>query len=127
MGGYRPGMELVVQKYGGTSVAGPERIRHVAERVVAAAGAGRRVCVVVSAMGKTTDELLSLARSVSDTPDPRELDMLVSVGERISCALAAMAIKDLGHAAVNQSPQPATNFREAVLALSNARASSSIV
>ena len=101
MGGYRPGMELVVQKYGGTSVAGPERIRHVAERVVAAAGAGRRVCVVVSAMGKTTDELIELAGRVSPLPHPRELDMLLTAGERISMALLAMAIHDLGRDAVS--------------------------
>jgi len=101
VGGYRPGMELVVQKYGGTSVAGPERIRHVAERVVAAAGAGRRVCVVVSAMGKTTDELIELAGRVSPLPHPRELDMLLTAGERISMALLAMAIHDLGRDAVS--------------------------
>jgi aspartate kinase len=94
-------VSLVVQKYGGTSVAGPERIRHVAERVVAAASAGDAVCVVVSAMGKTTDELLELARRVSALPHPRELDMLLTAGERISMALLAMAIHDLGRDAVS--------------------------
>ena len=94
-------MELVVQKYGGTSVAGPERIRRVAERVVATAASGASVCVVVSAMGKATDELIDLARAVSARPHPRELDMLLSAGERISMALLAMAINDLGRDAVS--------------------------
>jgi len=82
-------------------VAGPERIRRVAERVVAAAESGSEVCVVVSAMGKTTDELIELARQVSPLPHPRELDMLLTAGERISMALLAMAIHDLGHDAVS--------------------------
>jgi aspartate kinase len=94
-------VELVVQKYGGTSVAGPERIRRVAARVVAAAGSGSTVCVVVSAMGKATDELIELAREVSPHPHPRELDMLLTAGERISMALLAMAIHDLGRDAVS--------------------------
>jgi aspartate kinase len=92
---------LVVQKYGGTSVADPERIRRVAERVVAAAEGGGSVCVVVSAMGGTTDELIDLARQVSPQPHPRELDMLLTAGERISMALVAMAITDLGRDAVS--------------------------
>jgi len=82
-------------------VAGPERIRRVAERVVAAAAGGSEVCVVVSAMGKTTDELIELARQVSALPHPRELDMLLTAGERISMALLAMAIHDLGRDAVS--------------------------
>ena len=94
-------MELVVQKYGGTSVAGPERIRRVAERVVATAATGASVCVVVSAMGKTTDELIDLAQEVSSRPHPREMDMLLTAGERISMALLAMAIVDLGRDAVS--------------------------
>jgi aspartate kinase len=94
-------MQLVVQKYGGTSVAGPERIRHVAARVCAAADEGNPVCVVVSAMGKTTDELIDLAQQVSERPHPRELDMLLTAGERISMALLAMAIHDLGRDAVS--------------------------
>jgi aspartate kinase len=98
---YLPRVTLVVQKYGGTSVAGPERIRRVAERVVAAAQDGRRVCVVVSAMGDTTDELLELATAVSSRPHPRERDMLLTVGEQISIALLSMAINDLGHEAVS--------------------------
>lgn len=91
----------VVMKFGGTSVSGPERLKAVAQRLVAAREGGNRVVAVLSAMGDTTDELLDLAREVSEHPDPRELDMLISVGERISCALAAMAIVDLGHQAIS--------------------------
>jgi aspartate kinase len=91
----------VVMKFGGTSVSGPERLKGVARRLVEAREAGNRVVGVLSAMGDTTDELLDLAREVSEHPDPRELDMLISVGERISCALAAMAIVDLGHQAIS--------------------------
>ncbi len=93
-------MGLLVQKFGGTSVADPERIRRVAARVVSSAGE-RPVCVVVSAMGKTTDELLALAREVSPQPHPRELDMLLTSGERVAMALLAMAIVDLGRDAVS--------------------------
>jgi aspartate kinase len=91
----------LVMKFGGTSVADPEKIRRVAERLVAAKIAGTRVVGVVSAMGQHTDELVSLAYDVSPRPKPRELDMLISVGERISCALVAMAISDLGHDAIS--------------------------
>ncbi|MCC6223181.1 MAG: aspartate kinase [Thermoleophilia bacterium] len=94
-------MALVVQKYGGTSVGSAERIRRVAERVVATAAAGDRVCVVVSAMGHTTDELLDLAAQVSPSPHERELDMLLTAGERISMALLSMAIIDLGRQAIS--------------------------
>ena len=97
----KPQRGTVVLKFGGTSVAGPERLRSVAKRLVAAHEDGNRVVAVLSAMGATTDELLSLANQVSASPDPRELDMLISVGERISCALAAMAINDLGHRAIS--------------------------
>jgi aspartate kinase len=89
-------MALIVQKYGGTSVADAPRIRHVADRVVATRQAGHDVVVVVSAMGDTTDDLVALARRVSGNPPPRELDMLLTAGERISMALLAMAIADLG-------------------------------
>src|ERR671932_2233354 len=92
---------IVVMKFGGTSVAGPERLKAVARRIVAARERGRRVVAVLSAMGQTTDELVALAHQVSTRPQPRELDMLISVGERISCALAAMAIHDLGHEAIS--------------------------
>jgi aspartate kinase len=92
---------LVVQKYGGTSVADSERIKRVAQRVVATADSGRQVCVVVSAMGSTTDRLLDLAREVSERPHPREQDMLLTAGERISMALLSMAIIELGRDAVS--------------------------
>ncbi len=88
-------------KFGGTSVADTARIKAVAQRLVAAREAGNRVVAVLSAMGDTTDELLRLAHEVSSTPVPREVDMLISVGERVSCALAAMAIHDLGHEAIS--------------------------
>jgi aspartate kinase len=90
----------VVMKFGGTSVADPDRLRAVAERLVTAHVAGNRVVAVLSAMGQTTDELLDLARRVSPQPKPRALDMLISVGERITCALAEMAIEDLGRRAL---------------------------
>ena len=76
----------VVMKFGGTSVADPDKLKSVARRLVAARETGSRVVAVLSAMGSTTDELLDLARRVSARPEPRELDMLISVGERISCA-----------------------------------------
>jgi aspartate kinase len=91
----------VVMKFGGTSVGDPDKLKSVARRLVAAREEGARVVAVLSAMGSTTDDLLDLARQVSDRPEPRELDMLISVGERISCALAAMAIHDLGHEAIS--------------------------
>ncbi|NJC72834.1 aspartate kinase [Planosporangium thailandense] len=92
-------MALVVQKYGGSSVATAERIKRVAERIVATRKAGNEVVVVVSAMGDTTDELLDLAHQVSPLPAGRELDMLLTAGERISMALLAMAIHNLGYEA----------------------------
>ncbi|MFI5955684.1 aspartate kinase [Cryptosporangium sp. NPDC051539] len=92
-------MGLVVQKYGGSSVADAERIKRVAERIVATRKAGSEVVVVVSAMGDTTDELLDLAGQVAPVPPGRELDMLLTAGERISMALLAMAIHSLGYEA----------------------------
>src|SRR4051794_29119823 len=91
----------VVMKFGGTSVADPQRLKNVAARIVAARAEGTRVVAVLSAMGDTTDDLVRLAHEVSPRPKPRELDMLISVGERISCALAAMAIHDLGAEAIS--------------------------
>src|SRR5207244_2327619 len=88
-------------KFGGSSVADPEKLKTVARRIVAAREGGSRVVAVLSAMGNTTDELIDLAHQVSPRPVARELDMLISVGERISCALAAMAIHDLGHEAIS--------------------------
>ncbi|NUO58774.1 MAG: aspartate kinase, partial [Hamadaea sp.] len=92
-------MALVVQKYGGSSVANAERIKRVAERIVNARKSGDEVVVVVSAMGDTTDELIDLAHQVSPLPPGREFDMLLTAGERISMALLAMAIHNLGYEA----------------------------
>jgi aspartate kinase len=92
---------LLVQKFGGTSVADPGRIRSVAEHIVRTRREGKDVIVVVSAMGKTTDDLVRLARDVSQAPAARELDMLLTSGERISIALLCMAIIDQGEAAVS--------------------------
>jgi aspartate kinase len=90
---------IVVQKYGGSSVADADGIKRVAQRIVATRKAGKEVVVVVSAMGDATDELRDLAQQVSPLPPPRELDMLLTAGERISMALVAMAIANLGQAA----------------------------
>ena len=92
-------MSLVVQKYGGSSVTDAESIKRVARRIVETRKAGHEVCVVVSAMGDTTDDLLDLAQQVSPLPPGREMDMLLTAGERISMALLAMAIANLGHTA----------------------------
>jgi len=89
-------VSLIVQKYGGSSVADADAIKRVARRIVDTKNAGHEVVVVVSAMGDTTDELLDLAEQVSDNPPGREMDMLLTAGERISMALVAMAINDLG-------------------------------
>lgn len=94
-------MGVIVQKYGGSSMATAEHIKRVARRVVATRERGHSVVVVVSAMGNTTNELLGLASSVSPDPQRRELDMLLTVGERISMALLSMAIHDLGYPAVS--------------------------
>src|SRR5690348_10990521 len=88
-------------KFGGTSVADAERIKRAARRIVAARAAGHHVVAVLSARGKTPDELIASAEEVSAAPDPGEMDMLLSTGERISCALCAMAINDLGHKAIS--------------------------
>ncbi|WP_022885876.1 aspartate kinase [Glaciibacter superstes] len=90
-------MSLIVQKFGGSSVSDAEGIRRVAKRIVETRKAGNDVVVAVSAMGDTTDELLDLAHEVTPIPAPRELDMLLTAGERISMALLAMAIKSMGH------------------------------
>ena len=92
-------MGIVVQKYGGSSVADAEGVKRVAQRIVDAKRVGHDVVVVVSAMGDTTDELIDLAEQVSPLPPPRELDMLLTAGERISMALLAMAVGNLGHEA----------------------------
>ena len=92
---------LIVMKFGGTSVADAERIKRAARRIVGKREEGHMVVAVLSARGKTTDELIAMAEEVSPAPDPREMDMLLSTGERISCALCAMAINDLGHRAIS--------------------------
>src|SRR5712691_9701871 len=94
-------MAIVVQKYGGSSVADVAKLKQVADRVMRTRREGRDVVVVVSAMGDTTDDLLGLAKQVSANPDRRELDMLLTAGERISMALLSIAIRELGGAAVS--------------------------
>jgi aspartate kinase len=95
------GSQTVVMKFGGTSVADAERIKRAARRIVQSAQEGNSVVAVLSARGKHTDELVSLAHEVSPRPHPREMDMLLSTGERVSCALAAMVINDLGREAIS--------------------------
>ena len=91
----------VVMKFGGTSVADAGRLKRAARRIVAKREAGRRVVAVLSARGHETDRLIADAQEISPSPDPREMDMLLSTGERVSCALCAMAINDLGHRAIS--------------------------
>ena len=91
--------QLIVQKYGGSSVADAEKIKNVARRVAESAAAGHRLVVVVSAMGKTTDSLVALAAAVTPLPDPREMDMLLATGEQVTIGLLAMALQSLGHPA----------------------------
>ncbi len=88
-------------KFGGTSVADAERLKHAARRMVHKREEGYQVVGVLSARGKTTDELIAMADEISENPDPREMDMLLSTGERISCALCAIALNDLGHHAIS--------------------------
>src|SRR5436853_396672 len=94
-------MPIIVQKYGGSSVADAEKIRTVAEKIAERRAQGNELVVVVSAMGDTTDDLLSLARQVTDNPSRRELDMLLTAGERISMALLSMALNALGVPAIS--------------------------
>src|SRR5271168_1138732 len=94
-------MRLVVQKFGGSSVATAERIMRAARRAIQARKAGSQVIVVVSARGDTTDELIDLAREITDKPPAREMDMLLSTGEQVSIALMAMAIQSLGQPAIS--------------------------
>ncbi|MDP2783951.1 MAG: aspartate kinase [Sulfurimicrobium sp.] len=89
-------MALIVQKYGGTSVGNPERIKNVARRVARFRGLGHQVVVVLSAMSGETNRLLALAKEIQSTPDPRELDVMISTGEQVTIALLAMALKELG-------------------------------
>jgi aspartate kinase len=111
-------MALIVQKYGGSSVATAERIKAVAIRIARTADKGNQVVVVVSAMGDTTDELIKLAAQITNQPHPREMDVLVSTGELVSSALLTMALHDLGYKAVSLSGAQAgirtdSNFRRA--------------
>jgi aspartate kinase len=94
---------IIVMKFGGTSVAGPEELKGAARRIVGAKEEGSAVVAVLSARGATTDELVEMAQEISPEPQPREMDMLLSTGERISCALCAMAIHDLGSQAISLS------------------------
>ncbi len=102
-GHQRGSMAIIVQKYGGTSVANAERIRAVARRIIATKEKSNQVVVVVSAMGDATDDLIELARELSEHPDPRELDVLMSTGEIVSSTLLAMALKQMGHEAISLS------------------------
>lgn len=94
-------MKIVVQKFGGSSVANPEYIKRVAKRIIEVQKTGSKVVVVVSAMGDTTDDLISLAKAVTDEPSPREMDMLLTTGEQVSIALLTMAIQSLGYNAIS--------------------------
>ncbi len=89
-------MRLIVQKYGGSSVADAEKIKNVARRVAATRDKGNEVVVVVSAMGKTTDSLIALAKEVNPRPAEREMDVLLSTGEIVSCSLMALALQAMG-------------------------------
>ena len=100
-GDAKTAQSTLVMKFGGTSVADAQRLKRAAARIVAKREGGHRVVAVLSARGKETDRLIADAQEVSDTPDPREMDMLLSTGERVSCALCAMAINDLGHRAIS--------------------------
>ena len=116
-----------MQKYGGTSVGDADRIRGVARRIVRSRDAGHRVATVVSAMGSTTDDLIALAQSVAAAPDPRELDLLLSTGELVSCTLLAMALRELGADAVSMGGAQAgirtdaAHGRASIVALDPAR------
>ncbi len=100
-------MPLIVQKYGGSSVANADRIKNVASRIASSRDSGVNVVAVVSAMGDTTDDLIDLARSVSPHPDARELDLLLSTGELVSCTLLTMALRTLGYRAISLSGEQA--------------------
>ena len=107
-------MAIIVQKYGGSSVADVEKIRNVARRAIKAKEQGNSVVVVVSAMGKTTDGLIALARQVTDHPDTREMDVLLSTGELVSCTLLAIALKSMGHDAISLSGSQAGILTDSV-------------
>ncbi len=115
-------MAIIVQKYGGSSAADAEKIKNVARRVVAAKQKGNQVVVVISAMGDSTDKLISLAHEVTNQPDDRELDVLLSTGEIVSSTLLAMAIKFLGHKAISLSGAQAGIHTDAVHSQARIRA-----
>src|SRR6056297_3359552 len=94
-------MDIVVQKYGGSSVATIDRIKNVARRVIKEYKKGKNVVVVVSAMGNSTDELIKLMSGITKRPNPREADMLLTTGEQVSIALLSMAIQELGYPAIS--------------------------
>lgn len=96
-------MEIIVQKYGGTSVSTPEKIKRVAERILSVEGSGAAVVAVVSAMGHTTDQLIDMAQQISHNPPRREMDMLLSTGEQVSISLLSMAIHELGGRAISMT------------------------
>jgi len=96
-------MALIVQKYGGSSLADAEKIKSVAQRIARTADADNKVVAVVSAMGNTTDDLIALSRQVSKNPEPREMDVLLSTGELVSCTLMAMTLRSMGHKAISLS------------------------
>ncbi|MBU4293290.1 MAG: aspartate kinase, partial [Actinobacteria bacterium] len=106
--------EIVVMKFGGTSVSDADKIKKVAERAIRAKDNGNDVVVVVSAMGDTTDDLISLASKISDVPNKREMDMLLSTGEQVSIALIAMAIQAKGHECVSLTGNQAGIFTDEV-------------
>ena len=103
-------MSLIVCKFGGTSVASPERIQMVAKKLIAKKQAGHQVVAVVSAMGKTTDELVGLAASLNDNPPAREMDRLLSTGEQVSMTLLAMAIEARGYKAMSDTEKVNVGF-----------------
>jgi aspartate kinase len=105
-------MPIVVQKYGGSSVADPDKIRNVARRVARSRDSGSQVVVVVSAMGDTTDDLITLAHKITDTPDSREMDMLLSTGEIVASALMTMALHKLGYKAISLTGRQAGIFTD---------------
>ena len=96
-------MALIVQKYGGSSLADAEKIKSVAQRIARTADAENKVVAVVSAMGDTTDDLIALSHQVSKNPEPREMDVLLSTGELVSCTLMAMTLRSMGHKAISLS------------------------
>src|SRR5207302_11076034 len=107
-------MRLIVQKYGGTSVANPERIRNVAKRIIETQRDDCRVVAIISAMAGVTDELIKLANDVSPDPDKREMDVLLATGERAACALTVMAINALGARAISLTGAEAGILTDAI-------------